>query len=235
MFGIPERQTRDGIVSFYVPLTNPQRLNACLTCLDSSTIRPDVKFQDKFKLLQDAVLKELIQNRQLFRTPPSMESLEAITPNWGVVYNNDTYAWSPYTYITQESLSKMKLPAYIDLVLNGVHISRSSILPQFTCLYLEPMSEEVIDFDWERPQAEIEEVSDVPASDGEIVVLKDATAQAAERLAAKQSVREAYTNARAAYSKADQLAHEFLDKYDLSDNESAFSGMDDMSEDESTT
>ena len=95
------------------------------------------------------------------------------------------------------------------------------------------MTESVIDFDWERPPKDIEEISDVPALEEGVIVLKDPAVQRAERIAAKKAVREAYYKAHDASALADKLAHEFMDKYDLSENESVFSGLeDDSSEDE---
>jgi len=230
MFGTPERHTRDGNVFFYVPLTAPKRLNICLSATD--TIHPDVKYQEAFANIQKSILSELLTNKQLFRNTPTLESLEAITPKWGFVYMEDRYVWSPYTNIAYEDLKTFKLPAYVDLVLKGVHISRSSILPQFAPIFLEPILDAVIDFEWDRPSKEIEEISDVPALEEGTIVLKDPATQRAARIAAKQTVREAYSKAREAYSVAETLAQAFVDKYDLSENESAFSGAEDSSEDE---
>lgn len=229
MFGTPERQTRDGTVSFYVPLTVAKRLNICLSATD--TIHPDVKYQEAFTTIQKSILSELLTNKQLFRNTPTLESLEAITPKWGFVYMEDRYVWSPYTNIAYEELKSFKLPAYVDLVLKGVHISRSSILPQFVPIFLEPIVDAVIDFEWDRPSKEIEEISDVPALEEGTIVLKDPATQRAVRIAAKQTVHEAYSKARTAYSTAETLAQEFVDKYDLSENESTFG---DSSEDEAS-
>jgi hypothetical protein len=129
----------------------------------------------------------------------------------------------------------MKLPAYVDLVLKGIHISRSSITPQFVPVFLEQMNDSVIDFDWEKPHTEIEEISDVPASDAGTIVLKDPAKQRAERMQAKQRVREAYSAAKTSYIAADTLAKEYIDTYDFSENESVFSafeGEEDSSEEE---
>jgi len=232
MFGSPERQTRDGTVSFYVPLATPERLNLCLSATDCDTIRPDSRHQEVFARLQKRILSELLTNKQLFRNTPSLESLEAITPRWGFVSNNEQYVWSPYTNISYEDLKTIALPAYVDFVLKGVHISRSSILPQFGPIFLEPLKDSVIDFDWERPPKEIEEISDVPALEEGIIVLKDPAEQQAARMAAKKAVREAFAKAREAHTVADTLAQEFVDKYDFSENESVFTGYEDSSEDE---
>jgi DNA helicase TIP49 (TBP-interacting protein) len=97
---------------------------------------------------------------------------------------------------------------------------------------LEPLKDSVIDFDWERPPKEIEEISDVPALEEGIIVLKDPAEQQAARMAAKKAVREAFAKAREAHTVADTLAQEFVDKYDFSENESVFTGYEDSSEDE---
>jgi len=231
MFGTPERRTRDGIVSFFVPLHTPERVNVCLSAPNSETIRPDVQYQEKFTQIQSRILSELLTNKQLFRNTPSLESLEAITPKWGFVYVTDHYDWSPYTQITYDDLKTIATPAYVDLVLKGVHISRSSILPQFSPIFVEPISDAVIDFDWERPPKEIEEISDVPALEEGVLVLKDPAEQLAARKAAKQRVRDAYGKAREACAAADSLAEEFVETYDVSESESVFTGLGD-SEDE---
>jgi hypothetical protein len=80
----------------------------------------------------------------------------------------------------------------------------------------------VIDFDFDAAEGtECIEVSDVPATDG-VVHLVDPAQREREKAIMKAQVRAAFTDAQVAREKAEDMAHAFLEKYDLSDTESAF-------------
>ena len=90
MFGVPERRANGNNVYFYVPMAKPAPLGARLRMDKTLTILPDPVVQPKFKELQNKVLNELTKTETLFKNKPSFESLERITPQWGIIYDDTT-------------------------------------------------------------------------------------------------------------------------------------------------
>ena len=234
MFGPPVRQVSpEGEVSFTVSVTAPL-MGIQLVC-EQSGIVCDWAVQPRFSLLQAQILSELVQERALFKNPPSVESLAAITPNWGFVTVGGKGTLSPYTIVLFDA-DKSRYPCMIDLQLSRIEISRTTIRPTFTMIYVGPkVPTAVIDFEWpggRRGSAdELEEVSDVPnATEDGIVTLIDPAMKEREKAAAKAVVRAAFAASAEARARAEEFAEDFHAKYDLSDSESAFSEW--LSEDE---
>jgi hypothetical protein len=120
------------------------------------------------------------------------------------------------------------------LQLTSLEISRSTIRPTF----LAVPADDRIDIEWgaavgapaQQGSAgaataadELEEVSDVPEAAEGVILLADPAVKAREKAAAKAHVREAFEAAETARAEAEAAAAAFLDAYDLSDSESAFS------------
>ncbi len=224
MFGTPERVTRNGTAMFFVPLSTPAALGLELFLKDDAELpTPDLSHQSKFETLQEKLLQELTKHKTIFKTQPSYESLKGICPNWGLVLNNGIASWSPYTNVDSSSITQK--PAKVDLALRGIYISRSTISPLFSCMYLGPVTDTAVndDLEWDETvgASEISEVYDIPSESGTIMI-KDPAALQREKLAEKERVREAFRIAAEARAAAERAEEQFYEKYELSDSESAF-------------
>ena len=183
------------------------------------------EIQARFRTLQSLVLSELAKEQGLFKNPPTLSALEAITPNWGFVQQAyGIMTMTPHAKFEKPTFPESQVPCLVDIQLKSLEISRSTILPVWKLHYLgRPPSE--IDFEWEAPKPagdELEEVSDVPTAGGPVVTLADPARLAKEKAEAKERIRTAFEAAKTARTTAEQMAAEFYDRYDLSDSESAF-------------
>ena len=137
--------------------------------------------------------------------------------------------------IDKSALKAEHVPGFVDFVLEGVYMSRSTIRPRFTAVFLESAGTDVIDFEWDaaeaEPVSELEEVSDIPDAVEGTLTIKDPATLAREKAETKARIRAAFAAADAARAAAEDDAARFYGTYDLSDNESAFTEW--MSEDES--
>jgi len=198
-----------------------------LTAQSPTAIVPDLEVaQTAFRKYRREILSELVNNRSLFKTPPSSDSLDAITPNWGFVIGEKT-TLNPYMVVIS-NIPTEKFPAIVDFHLKSLSISRTTIKPTFELVYISPASQApVIDFSWDADgcsDLEVEEVSDVPLDEtAAALTLKDPAAEARKKAAEKEKVKAALRAAEEARAAAEAAAAEFLDTYDLSDSESAFS------------
>jgi len=236
MFGTPERREEG---RYYVPLQTSARVGCKLEC-DKGGARPDFACQPLFSALQQSILSELARNPILFKHPPTLESLRAITPNWGCIVKDEGngkgkgVAWNPYTKIAYGG--QMDLPCYVDLSLEGVSISRSTISPHFCVVYLCPKAPQ-IEYEWDVSVASVEsvpvdgleEVDDIePAAENSSIALRDPATIQKEKREVKERIKAALRDAARAQAEANSMANEFFQTYELSDNESAFSeGMED--------
>jgi hypothetical protein len=235
MFGVPVREGD----SFYVPIQTPVALGGRFEIGHGATgLVPDFSMQSHFKTLQQRVLTELVSHKALFKKAPTLESLQAISPNWGMVLTSGAATWSPLsTKIKMDAITADHVPGYADCVLEGLHISRSTITPNFRAVFLEKavVPDHLIDFEWGSGEVEsdIEEVSDIElgAEEG-MFELKDPATRKREKLAAKERIREALRAADAARAAAMEMADDFMKNYDLSDSESAFTEWMDSDEDD---
>lgn len=235
MFGIPERNSDQ---SFTVPLTQriPLQIRVLLT---AEGISPTLEYQSKFQALQTRILNELVKNRQLFKSPPTLESLQCMTTAWGFIKVGGVIQQSK-SMVFNLNIPVSHYPCIVDYVLEGIKISRTLIQPIFRIEYIEPVAVggNVIDFDWGVKEtdadSELQEVSDVSfmTSAGGDMKIKDPATMLREKMEAKERVRAAYRAAESARESADQLANQFYAAYDVSDTESAFSEWADLSDDE---
>jgi len=233
MFGIPERRAEGNTVYFYVPMATPISLDVRLQMNSKLTIVPDPSVQAKFTTVQKAVLMELTKTESLFKNKPSYESLERITPQWGVIYDADNKPrWSEYT--EREFYFSVKEGAYTQCIVNlelvGILITRSTISPKFAVKFVKEDKVDVIDFDWQAtatpaPVKEIEEVSDLGTAEGDVntLTLRSPALIAKEKAAAKEKVKVLFRTAEDAREAALDAMTSFFNKYEVSDNESQFS------------
>jgi hypothetical protein len=190
--------------------------------------------QPAFKALQARLLAELVHHKQLFKTPPSLESLTSLSPPFGPVVlprsEGGATVFSPTATFRHDP--SLKTPCFVDLMVEGLHVSRTCISPVFATRFLESTAgPEALDF----ADDGLEELADLPevADSNPVVLLVDPVVAAREKAAKKQAVKEAFLLATAAKERAVERAHAFLEEYDLSDNESGFSEfLDEEDEDE---
>jgi hypothetical protein len=230
MFGVPERRIDGNNTYFYVPMAKPIPLNLRLL-MNDKIIHPDTSQQHKIATLQKTVLQELTKTDTLFKNRPTYDSLERITPQWGMIYDTDNKPqWSPYT--TKELLFDVSNIGnnnfIVDLELKGIMITRSTVYPQFVVKFLES-AKEIIDFDWQTNAVpvqthEIEEVADLEAdpSNNEFK-LRSPALISKEKADAKEKVKVLFRLADEARAKALESYNDFHEKYELSDDESDFS------------
>ena len=236
MFEAPVRKDIQGTQGFYIRVKDPRPLQARFE-VTTSGIVPELRFQPQFQAIQDVILSNMVKHTQLFKMPPTLESLQAITPNWGFLWIDGTPKQSEYTQIDLSSLGKDQLPCFADLTLVGVSITRTTIRPYFEAKFLESASDSMIDFQWDVPSTEMEEVSDIGTFvDPATMQLKDPAITKREKMLEKERVRNAFRAAEQAKHDADAMAEAFYTKYDLSDAESELSGWisDASEEDESS-
>ena len=234
MFGTPEPRKSDTQSYYYVPLQPPIALSIELECSAPSIVKPDFSTQPRFKELTARILSELVLNTQLFKNAPSIESLQLMTPIWGAIIQGSVVSWNTTTQIDTRSIKDV--PCLVDLMLEGLHISRAAITPCFTAVFLKCQSAAVIDFDWTKPPVnDLEEVSDILSTESGVLTLKDPAMTEREKQAMKSRVREAFVAATETRQQAEALAAKFHAEYDISDDESAFTEwMSDESESDSS-
>ena len=225
MFGTP---VRDNTGSYIVPLLKPYKANVLIE-LNKDGLVPTLSYQTALQGLKISVVEELTKCRQIFKNPPTLQSLLAITPNWGFIAADSGVKLSPYTKVNVE-VGDTPRPCLVDFVLEAVSISPATLQPIFRVEFVNSVSD-VIDFEWTPVKDELEEVSDVTDTDAGTLTLTDPAAKRKAKLEAKQRIREAFRLAAEASRSACDQADQFLEEYELSDSESAFSEW--MSDDES--
>jgi hypothetical protein len=229
MFGVPERRAENDSIAFYVPVKTPVRLGLRLQASAENSIVPDVTTAGIFNNIRTRALTELTKTDQLFKNKPTLESLHNITPKWGIIYNEtadhkQVPIWSPYTHFLFPNV--LTYPCIVDLELIAILITRSTISPQFSVLFLEEAKKNVIDFDWPvTSPTEIEEIDDILLVDTQPMTLKDPVLLQKEKAAEKEHVRMLFRTADTARQNAVNAMTAFFDKYHLSDDESQFSDM----------
>lgn len=194
---------------------------------------PNLKVQKQITELRVHILNQLVNNRTLFRSPPTFASIEAITPIWGIlVGRSNVLQWAStdiwdYTYTPEKRIQQN---AIVRLVLTGLRISRSRIVPVWelsvTQILPDSSKDGVIDFDFDdvkERRDSVEEVESIPAMDeeeGTIVQLQDPTERKRKVKEHVHALRIAAQTARHAF---DDAVDEFYDEFDLSEDESDFS------------
>jgi hypothetical protein len=211
---------RNASGTFYVALATPLMIGVLVESSSDKTIKPDFGTKVKFTEVYKYILGELAKQKQLFSKPPSQESLEFMSPVWGPIVDGTTVRWNQPIETTS-----LVGPCWADIQLLGLSISRSAIVPRFEAVFKKPLKVEapVIDFDWPvQTASELEEVSDIPTSEGGVMTLRDPATIEREKQEAKSRVRAAFLAAESARESAESLAAKFIAEFDLSDTESAF-------------
>lgn len=234
MFGTPERTNTEGDVQYYIPLLVPKMVGAKYEVNVHGEIQPSLEFQEHLLSLKHTILSELANHTQIFRKPPTSEHLLSITPNWGCILDNNIVKWNPYTNLSQTAIPSENLPCFADLQLNGIFLSRSTITPSFSTLFLEKiLSNQLIDLDWAMSSVpDVEEVSDIQLPSAGFIELRDPAVMAKMKRDAKQLVKNAFQKATEARDEALQMAKQFASQFEIADNESMFSEWLDESDEE---
>jgi hypothetical protein len=226
MFAAPESQPTAEGPRYYVALSTARTLPNRLRF--TTSLIPDLDINAPLDEIKAEILKDLVHNKQLFKHPPTLSSLTALSPPWGVVLDGEVKRWSPTsTFRNMTDMTAIPDASYVHLVLEGLYVSRSRISPVFSIKFVSvipvtPVAQE-IEFDFDDAGS-LEEVSDIPEEGGaNVVLLTDPAIRRKAKADAKRSIKEAFVIADAAHEAAAQRAHAFLDEYDLSDNESGFS------------
>ena len=220
MFEIPEKKA-DG--SFIVRLSQPVYIPTEFQWkrIDDRPI-PDLTVQTAIQSVREKLLTDLSKNKSLFKTAPSVSSLRAITPVWGMIIRGNTVDWSPNDIWTD-------IPRNTDVVValrvEGVQISRQSILPIWGGDVRRALPEAQIDFEFAgETDAGSVHSDDLEECEGEALCLKDPVERKRQM---KAYVRELLHAASDARMKADAALDRFYEEFDLSENESEFSEEDD--------
>ncbi len=187
-----------------------------------SEVVPDIRIQKEIQNVQQTLLNSLVGRKDLFKTSPSLASLQAITPVWGIlVRSGNRLEWSPNDVWTVPTTFGGSAKT-VHLVLTGILLSRSSILPLWG---LVETTKGVIDlFGEEEPVSDVcsvqsDEVEEV--DEESVFALRSAAARKKEQ---KAYVRDLLRKAAEAQMAADAALDRFYAEFDLSDDESEFSG-----------
>lgn len=192
---------------------------------------PDIRIQSTMESYRNRILSELVKNKTFFRTPPTYESIQAITPVWGIIVNSLTHElrWAPDQIIEKSESLTANTTAYVNLQLKGIEISRSTIQPVWIMNVIQVLpdpshSDGVIDFEFE------DVYDDGVKSVGSNEFEEDVTGEpvqlmnhAEKKRIAKDQVRQTLRRLAEARMAADTAMERFYDEYDLSEGESDFS------------
>lgn len=233
VFKTPEKQTNaNGEAFFICHLTEPgyeiphdlqweKETHQCI---------PVLTLQKQITELRTIILKLLMDNKSLFRNPPTIDSLNGITPHWGIlIMKNNKLEWSNVNkWQINERLSDKN--AIVRLVLSGIEISRSRIIPIWKLSIIQILPEKqpegLIDFEFEKH--DLDDVKSVASDDfanDESSVMKLHNPLERKGIL-KTQIRDLLAKASSARLSADDALDRFFDEYDLSDNESDFSDID---------
>jgi hypothetical protein len=203
---------------YTLPLLIPAQLDLQVQVVNGK-VTPTLEFQPLFDALRQRMLTELPKNKQMFKTVPSYASLDSISPPWGFISTSEGVLLSPYVQVTSTLDTTFSGQATFALI--ALLISRSSVLPHFQIDAIK----NTIDLDLGVAD-DFAEVSDIPSVDGGSELrLIDPAVREREMRAEKERVRELF---RAAEAEAEA----WFEKYEPSDNESAFSEWMDQDETE---
>lgn len=192
-------------------------------------IKPDLSVQKQIAQLREQVLEQILQTKTLFRTPPTLASLQSITPPWGILLHaKKPMEWSVVNQWTlpQEELKQKE--ALVHIVLKAIEISRSRICPVWglSIVRLSPEKEGLIDFTFHDTS---EDVKSVVSDEFEEVVdetVFQLTNPSEKKRNAKHHIRELLQKAAEARHAVDDAISRFFQEFDLSEDESDFSDSD---------
>ena len=176
MFSLPESRPTSTGARYYVALRSPKALGLRLALSAPGVLVANMADAPAFKTFQRSILSELMHHKQLFKTTPSLESLETLSPPFGPVLSGGAVLFSPTAVFQHDS--RLSTPCFVDLVLEGLYVSRSLISPVFTTRFLEAAKAAVPELDFADDG--LEEVADVPEASGSgssgVVLLADPAA-----------------------------------------------------------
>jgi hypothetical protein len=224
VFDTPERRA-DG--SYILRFSRPIDFGTELRWeKDAEFPTPDLRLQSQLNAFREKTVKDLSLNKVMFRTPPTLASLTAITPMWGILIHGGKPEWSRQDIWTKPSV---KDHAHIvSLVAQGVVISRQSILPMWGVQVRKVLPDaQIIDLDFDGADVGDEGASvhseDLASEEG-VVALRDPTER---KRVMKAHVRELLEKVAQAKMEADDAMDRFFSEFDLSEDESDFSDYED--------
>lgn len=219
VFDTPERQA-DG--SYILRLVKPVVFEEELRWEKGAEYpTPDLRIQPTINAFRNKMVADLARNKVMFRTPPTVSSLTAITPMWGILIRGEA-EWSRQDLWTKPA-SEGTLVA---LEARGIVLSRQSILPMWGVQVRKVLPEaSVIDLDFGATEGDGASVhSEDLASEEGVVALKD-PGQRKQQM--KVYVRGLLEKAGQAKMEAEDAMDRFFAEYDLSEDESDFSEYED--------
>jgi hypothetical protein len=220
VFDAPERQS-DG--SYIIRLTRPVEFGVAMRWeKDAEFPTPDLRIQPQLNAFREKIVKDLASNKAIFKTVPSVASLMAITPIWGILLRGERMEWSRQDHWTKPAREAALL---VSLEARGIVLSRQSILPMWSVKILKVLPEtEVIDFDFDREGDGASVHSDDLASEEGVVALKDPSER---KYQMKVYVRGLLEKVAQAKMEAEDAMDRFFSEFDLSEDESDFSDYED--------
>ncbi len=191
---------------------------------------PDLRIQSQLNAFREKTLKDVALNKVMFKTPPTLGSLTAITPMWGILLRGGVPEWSQQDIWTVAAKDKTTTRV-VSLVAEGIVLSRQSILPMWGVQVLKALPDaQVIDLDFGG--ADVADVGDEGASvhsedlasEEGVVALRDPTSR---KRVMKAHVRQLLEKVAQAKMEADDAMDRFFSEFDLSEDESDFSEYED--------
>jgi hypothetical protein len=232
VFETPERkQNASGESYFHVRITPEYSISHDLEWSSDTGLKPSITIQKQIGQLRSVILTQLQTTKSLFRNPPTLESLEAITPTWGIVIQRDeSLQWSTANVWSYDATEMKKQNAIVRLVLCGIEISRSYIRPVWTLHVIQtlPDSSEdgVIDFDFggeETKSVASVDMDDIGGIEEEGSGVFELHNPDERKHAMKEHIRGLLAKVAEARHAADDAIDRFYAEFDLSENESDFS------------
>jgi len=241
MFEIPEKHTNDKGESFYyLKLTEPGvSILHDLEWSKKDGLQTVITVQKLINELRMRVLNQLVENRSLFKNPPSLTSIQAITPQWGILVMRDNHLkWGQFNKWCYDAAHFSTINAVVRLNLKAIEISRSTIVPVWDLEIQQIIPDQIqaptaaIDFDFgeaessvggDRDDVESIQSCDIMEESSEVFELHNPNAR---KRGIKQEVRRLMKIAQDAQLAADDAMSRFYDEFDLSEDESDFSDED---------
>jgi hypothetical protein len=232
----PEKiSTHGGVTTYFVKLVLQTVVGGLRIQCGKITESPDLHVQDIIQKTKNEVLQSLVQNRAMFRTPPTLTSLQAIATGWGfmILENGKRIEWSPMNIWFSDKMGSdiAQKTATFELVLRGVQISRQAIrpvwemkdiqvLPEHDPIDLDFGEEDVGDAGSDISSVDSIEIATAVATDSQPFALRD---KGERKRLAKREVRAVLARATEARIAADDAVDRFYTEFDLSEDESDFS------------
>lgn len=215
IFQTPQKR-EDG--SYVLELVKPVQFDVELQWEKNAEFpTPDLRIQSLLNGFRERTLRDLVNNRALFRTPPTLASLTSIAPMWGILLRGGAMEWSRQDVWRKEATDTSVL---VTLQGVGIVLSRQSIVPIWGVKVARALPEAQIELDFGGEEdGESVASEDIPSEEG-VVMLKDPEERKRQM---KAYVRELQERAAQAKMEADSAMDRFFSEFDLSEDESDFS------------